>query len=46
VIQGQRIRFATVDLAAGAGEVRAQLLGRAGEGVSRVLDLGCRCPDA
>ncbi|MDI3515285.1 MAG: 5-methylcytosine-specific restriction enzyme subunit McrC, partial [Rhodocyclaceae bacterium] len=32
VIQGQRIRFATVDLAAGAGEVREQLLGVVGEG--------------
>lgn len=32
VIQGQRIRFATVDLAAGAGEVRQQLLKMVGEG--------------
>lgn len=32
VIQGQRIRFATVDLAAGAGEIRQQLLRVVGEG--------------
>ena len=32
VIQGQRIRFATVNLAAGAGEVRQQLLKMVGDG--------------
>ena len=32
VIQGQQVRFATVDLAAGAGEVRQQLLKMVGDG--------------